>query len=82
MTENKIIIGDKKLKQLKNMPLIQTNVSKSKDGKWIINKTTITTIKPIQYFETILANDGEEEIDGVSLELKEDFEKAQEVLEN
>ena len=62
------------------MPLIQTFVTKSKDGKWVINKTTITTIKPVQYFETILAHDGEEELDDTSLELKEDLEKAQKVL--
>ncbi len=57
-----MIIGEKKLKQLKKMPYIETQVSKSKDGKWIINKTTITSIKPVEYFETILKTDGSEEV--------------------
>ena len=49
-----MIIGDKKLEQLKRMPAIQTVVFKSKDGKFIVNKTTITDIKPVNYYQTVI----------------------------
>ena len=45
-----MIIGDKKLEALKKMPVIETVVFKSKDGKYIVNKTTITDIKPVNFF--------------------------------
>ena len=49
-----MIIGEKKLEQLKKMPVIETAVYKSKDGKFIVNKTTITDIKPVNYFQAVL----------------------------
>lgn len=41
---------------LKEMPAIKSSVTKSKNGKFIIQKTTITTVKPKEYFEAILEN--------------------------
>lgn len=35
-------------------PKIEDSVSLSKDGRWIISKVTITSIKPARYFEKIL----------------------------
>jgi len=35
-------------------PKIEDSVSLSKDGKWIISKVTITSIKPVKYFEKVL----------------------------
>jgi hypothetical protein len=55
-----MIIGDKKLEQLKKMPAIETQVFKSKDGKFIVNKTTITDIKPVNYFHAVLENEPRE----------------------
>jgi hypothetical protein len=55
-----MIIGDKKLEQLKKMPAIQTHIFKSKDGKFIVNKTTITDIKPVAYFHAVLENEPRE----------------------
>ena len=55
-----MIIGDKKLEQLKKMPAIETQVFKSRDGKFIVNKTTITDIKPVAYFHAVLENDPKE----------------------
>ena len=52
-----MIIGDKKLQQLKNMPAIKTTVRKTKDGKFIINQTTITDIKPLNYLQAVIDND-------------------------
>ena len=36
-------------------PILETNISKSKDGKWVIHKTTITDIKPAAYYEKIIS---------------------------
>lgn len=58
--ETKMIIGDKKLEALKKMPVIETAVFKSKDGKYIVNKTTITDIKPVNYFQAVIDNDPKE----------------------
>lgn len=38
----------------KKTPLIETRITKSKDGKWLIHRTIITDIKPISYYEQIL----------------------------
>lgn len=35
-------------------PIIETQLSKSKDGKWLIHKTVITDIKSVNYFERVL----------------------------
>lgn len=40
--------------QKRNVPLIETHISKSKDGKYIIHKTVITDIKPVAYYEKVL----------------------------
>ena len=45
-----------KIEQLNKMPIIETSVGKSDDGKWVIHKTTITSIKPIKYFKKVLEN--------------------------
>ncbi|MFP4400481.1 MAG: hypothetical protein ACLFPQ_01245 [Candidatus Woesearchaeota archaeon] len=73
-------LGEKKLKSLRQMPLIESRVSKSKDGKWVIQKTTITHIKPVQYYEAILASEGEEEV-AVSEDMAKDIENAKQALE-
>lgn len=56
----KMIIGEKKLEQLKKMPVIETAVFKSKDGNFIVNKTTITDIKPVNYFRAVLDSEPKE----------------------
>jgi len=43
-----------KEKMLKQMPIIRSEVRKSKDDKYLIHRTTITTIKPKEYYEVIL----------------------------
>ena len=49
-------IGLSKVKQqqLNRQPILETQISKSEDGKWIIHKTIITDIKPVSYFEKVL----------------------------
>jgi len=51
-------LTNKKEEQLRKMPLIESRVMKSKDGKYIVHKTTITTIRPVAYFEKVLENEG------------------------
>ena len=46
--------GEKREQVLKNMPIIETRVSKSKDGKYLLHKTTITHIKPVGYYDAVL----------------------------
>ena len=35
----------KKVEQLNEQPALESNINLSKDGKWFIHKTTITTIR-------------------------------------
>jgi len=35
-------------------PIVEAQISKSKDGKWIIHRTIITDIKPVGYFQAVL----------------------------
>lgn len=50
-------LTDKKEEQLKNMPVIESRVFKSKDGKFVVHKTVITSIKPSSYYEAVLQNE-------------------------
>lgn len=43
-----------KIEQLNRQPVLESSVSVSEDGKWVIHKTLITDIKPIKYFEKVL----------------------------
>jgi hypothetical protein len=38
-------------------PIVEAQISKSKDGKWIIHRTIITDIKPVGYFQAVLRDD-------------------------
>jgi hypothetical protein len=46
-----------KIEQLNKMPIIESTVSKSDDGKWVIQKVIITSIKPVKYFEKMFTGD-------------------------
>lgn len=45
-----------KVQQFNRQPAIESSVRVSEDGKWIVSKTTITDIKPVTYFEKVLAS--------------------------
>lgn len=49
-------MSEKREKALKRMPIIRTDVFRSKDGKWLIHKTSITYIRPIAYYKAIVEN--------------------------
>lgn len=51
-------LTNKKEEQLRKMPLVQSSFVKSKDGKYLIHRTTITTIRPIAYMEKVLSEEG------------------------
>lgn len=41
-------------KKFDNKPLIESKVSLSKDGKWLIHRTTITDIKSVNFYNKVL----------------------------
>jgi len=43
-------------------PILESSYRKSKDGKYLIHRVTITTIKPVKYVEKVLESE-EEEVD-------------------
>lgn len=43
-----------KIEQLNRQPVVESSISVSEDGKWIVHKTTITDIKPVKYYEKVL----------------------------
>lgn len=47
-------LTNRKEDQLRKMPQIATSLKKSDDGKFLIHKTIITHIRPVQYYEAIL----------------------------
>jgi hypothetical protein len=56
--ETKMGLSEKKEEQLRKMPQIETKIFKSKDGKLLINKTIITAIKPVAYYEAVISSEG------------------------
>ncbi|MFC1678730.1 hypothetical protein ACFL2T_00725 [Elusimicrobiota bacterium] len=38
----------------RNDPIIECQINKSKDGRWIIHRTIITDIKPVNYFKKVI----------------------------
>ena len=47
-------MSEQKKQEAKKAPLIETKISTSKDGKWVIHKTVITDIKPTAYYKEVL----------------------------
>ena len=56
-------LTNKKEDQLKKMPLIETKMSKSKDGRLVIHKTIITDIKPTEYYKAVMESVTEEAVE-------------------
>jgi len=55
-------LKEKKMQQLVDMPIIETRVFKSKDGNYIIHKTSITDIRSVKYYDAVMSGDVKEEI--------------------
>lgn len=44
----------KESNEYRAMPIIRSTVTKSRDGRFIIQRTTLTHIKPVGYYEAII----------------------------
>ena len=49
-------LSSTKIEQLNKMPIVESIVTKSDDGKWVIHKTIITSIKSIKYYQKMFEN--------------------------
>jgi hypothetical protein len=47
-------LTSRKEEQLKNMPNIKSYVFRSKSGRFLVHKTVVTDIKPVQYYQAIV----------------------------
>lgn len=47
-------LSEGKIKQLMEMPIIESKTQKSKNGDYIVHRTIITDIKPIGYYKKVL----------------------------
>lgn len=62
-------LTNKKEEQLRKMPYIQAKTFRSKDGKYIVHRTTITDIKPVAYYEKVMSDEeSREELEAIELE--------------
>ena len=71
-----------KMKNLEKMPYIENKITKSKDGRFLIHRTIITTIRPIQYIQAILdseevVNESVNDTESQNMTLDSDFEKVE-----
>jgi hypothetical protein len=55
MEVNEMELSEKKMEQLNKQPILESSITRSEDGKWVVHKTTITDIKSVNYFEKVLA---------------------------
>jgi len=55
-------VWEKKKEMIMNMPIVESSISKSKDGKFIIHKTIITDIKSIKYYDVVMENNVSSEV--------------------
>ena len=54
-------LGEKKIEQLKKMPLIESKVFKTPDNRFIVHRTIISQVKPVEYYKAVLENEEAEE---------------------
>lgn len=50
-------LTNKKEEQLKKMPIVENKVFMSKNKRFLVHQTRITNIKPVAYYEKILAKE-------------------------
>ncbi|MDP3990623.1 MAG: hypothetical protein Q8Q01_05475 [archaeon] len=43
--------------EFRNEPIVETQISKSKDGKYVLHKTIITDIKPVGYYQKVIGGE-------------------------
>ncbi|RMF06051.1 hypothetical protein D6764_03270 [Candidatus Woesearchaeota archaeon] len=64
-------LSEKMEDQLRKMPVIESRVFKSKDGRFLVHKTVITDIKPLTYYEAVIENEPREDAEEVKEEAVE-----------
>jgi len=47
-------LGETKLEQLKDQPIVETTFRLSEDKKWVITRFCITDIRPVSYMEKVV----------------------------
>lgn len=47
-------LTEKKIEQLKKMPLIQTRIRRLKESNLILHQTIISDVRPIEYYEAVV----------------------------
>lgn len=47
-------LSNKKEEQLKKMPRVESRIFLSKNGRYIVQRTIISSIKPVEYYKKIL----------------------------
>jgi hypothetical protein len=57
LNQPKQTLSDVKVEQLNKQPILESFAMLSEDKKWLIHKTIITDIKPVSYFEKVLAKE-------------------------
>jgi hypothetical protein len=65
-------ISEKKLEQLKKMPLIQTRIRRLKESSLILHQTIISDLRPIEYYEAVVDKNNknvETRMDGLTEEI-------------
>jgi len=50
---------ENKTKEFDNKPIVETQISKSKDEKYLLHVTKITDIKPIGYYAKVMESTGQ-----------------------
>jgi hypothetical protein len=67
----------KQEENIRKMPYIETKIEKSKDKKYIIHKTTITHVRPVGYYQAVLNDKEQKEIEAVDASDKQQIEEEQ-----
>lgn len=62
-------LTNKREEQLKNMPLIESRLRKSKDGKFMVHQTIITHIKPTAYYKAVMDSEASDSTEVVQEEV-------------
>lgn len=47
-------LSEKKVEQLKKMPLVQTRIRRIKESNLILHQTIISDVRPIEYYEAVV----------------------------
>lgn len=66
-------LTNKTEQRLKKMPLIESFVTKSKDGKYLIQRTVITNIKPVAYYKAVMRSGEHKELQQFFLQQGEEL---------